>query len=71
MKIVHRLNTLYFDTFAIQDDKERRKYNIFCFITCLEYVVQGFARCVIFLRSVARNLENSTSSERFLFEYIV
>ena len=29
MKIVHRLNTLYFDAFAIQDDKQRRKYNIF------------------------------------------
>lgn len=71
MKIVHRLNILYFDAFAIQDDKQTNKYNSFCFLTCLEYFVQGFARCLSFFRSVARNLENSTSSERFLFEYIV
>jgi len=71
MKIVHRLNTLYFDAFAIQDDKQRKNTTFFCVITCLEYFVQSFARCLSFLRSVARNLENSTSSERFLFEYIV
>ena len=71
MKIVHRLNTLYFDTFAIQGDKQRKNPTFFCVITCLEYFVQSFARCLSFLRSVARNLENSTSSERFLFEYIV
>ena len=71
MKIVHRLNTLYFDAFAIQDDKQRKKNKKKCVITCLEYFVQSFARCVSFLRYVARNLENSTSSERFLFEFIV
>ena len=71
MKIVHRLNTLYFDAFAIQDDKQRKNTTFFCVITCLECFVQSFARCLSFLRSVVRNLEKSTSSERFLFEYIV
>ena len=71
MKTVHRLNILYFDVFAIQDDKQTHENNSFCFLTCLEYFVQSFAHCLSFFRYVARNLENSTSSERFLFEYIV
>ena len=64
MNIVHHLNILYFDAIAIQDDKQTNKYNSFCFLTCLEYFEQGFPH-LSFFRSVARDLENSTSSERF------
>jgi len=46
MKIVHRLNTLYFDAFAIQDDKQRKNTTFFLRYNMLRIFLTQF--CTLF-----------------------